>query len=204
MNYQYPHLAIWLYYLLFDVPFFHFPFFHFLQPNPCRKAVPCDSTNTYPPHFYLFPFVFFLSHSWFSPSSSPEPPPPFALIFPFSFYLFPSTSLPLPFALCLLPLLAAGCRQDMHDAPRYDPLEESAIWRNGMRSARRMISTPASWSGLSVFDFLVKTGLCLFLRWILKSESNRSILSSPCLWTEHHSRQSMLAGWWVSAWSSTQ
>ena len=36
------------------------------------------------------------------------------------------------FALCLLPLLAAGCRQDMHDAPRYDPLEESAIWRNGM------------------------------------------------------------------------
>jgi len=38
----------------------------------------------------------------------------------------------LPFALCLLPLLAAGCRQDMHDAPRYDPLEESAIWRNGM------------------------------------------------------------------------
>ena len=35
-------------------------------------------------------------------------------------------------AFCLLPLLAAGCRQDMHDAPRYDPLEESAIWRNGM------------------------------------------------------------------------
>ncbi len=33
-------------------------------------------------------------------------------------------------ALCLLPLLAS-CRQDMHDAPRYDPLEESAIWRNG-------------------------------------------------------------------------
>jgi mono/diheme cytochrome c family protein len=37
----------------------------------------------------------------------------------------------LPFALCLLPFLAS-CRQDMHDAPRYDPLEESAIWRNGM------------------------------------------------------------------------
>ena len=35
----------------------------------------------------------------------------------------------LPFALCLLPLMAS-CRQDMHDAPRYDPLEESAIWRN--------------------------------------------------------------------------
>lgn len=35
-------------------------------------------------------------------------------------------------AFCLPLLLAAGCRQDMHDAPRYDPLEESAIWRNGM------------------------------------------------------------------------
>ena len=37
----------------------------------------------------------------------------------------------LPFALCLLPLVAlfaAGCRQDMHDAPRYDPYEESAIF----------------------------------------------------------------------------
>jgi mono/diheme cytochrome c family protein len=40
----------------------------------------------------------------------------------------------LPFALCLLTsaALSAGCRQDMHDAPRYDPLEESAIWQKGM------------------------------------------------------------------------
>ena len=39
---------------------------------------------------------------------------------------------PLPFALCLLPLLAflSGCRQDMHDAPRYDPYEESAFLPN--------------------------------------------------------------------------
>ena len=38
----------------------------------------------------------------------------------------------LPFAVCLVlsAAAAAGCRQDMHDAPRYDPLEESAIWRN--------------------------------------------------------------------------
>jgi mono/diheme cytochrome c family protein len=33
-------------------------------------------------------------------------------------------------ALCLLPALA-GCRQDMHDAPRYDPLERSAFLPNG-------------------------------------------------------------------------
>lgn len=42
----------------------------------------------------------------------------------------------LPFALCLLTsaALSAGCRQDMHDAPRYDPLEESKIWQKGMAS----------------------------------------------------------------------
>lgn len=36
------------------------------------------------------------------------------------------------FALGLLPLLAfaAGCRQDMHDAPRYDPYEKSAFLPN--------------------------------------------------------------------------
>lgn len=37
----------------------------------------------------------------------------------------------LPFALCLLPF-AAACRQDMHDAPRYDPLEASAMFQKGI------------------------------------------------------------------------
>jgi mono/diheme cytochrome c family protein len=40
---------------------------------------------------------------------------------------------PLPFALCPVPLLvvlAVGCRQDMHDAPRYDPLEASPVMAN--------------------------------------------------------------------------
>jgi mono/diheme cytochrome c family protein len=40
-----------------------------------------------------------------------------------------------PLTFCLLPLtlgvlVSAGCRQDMHDAPRYDPYESSAIFRN--------------------------------------------------------------------------
>ena len=35
------------------------------------------------------------------------------------------------FALCLLPMLLAGCRQDMHDAPRYDPLEASNVFPKG-------------------------------------------------------------------------
>ncbi len=43
----------------------------------------------------------------------------------------------LPSAFCLLPLLCllpflAGCRQDMHDAPRYDPLEASSVLPKGM------------------------------------------------------------------------
>ena len=41
---------------------------------------------------------------------------------------------PLALSLLLSAAAAAGCRQDMHDAPRYDPLEESAVWRNGMAS----------------------------------------------------------------------
>jgi len=34
-------------------------------------------------------------------------------------------------ALCLLPF-ATGCRQDMHDAPRYDPLEASVVFQKGI------------------------------------------------------------------------
>jgi len=34
-------------------------------------------------------------------------------------------------ALGVLLLTAAGCRQDMHDAPRYDPLEASDLFSNG-------------------------------------------------------------------------
>jgi mono/diheme cytochrome c family protein len=39
---------------------------------------------------------------------------------------------PLTFDLLLLTFLlaAAGCRQDMHDAPRYDPYEASTVFRN--------------------------------------------------------------------------
>lgn len=34
-------------------------------------------------------------------------------------------------ALAMLVALSAGCRQDMHDAPRYDPLEASDLFLNG-------------------------------------------------------------------------
>ena len=39
--------------------------------------------------------------------------------------------LPRVAAACLLAAAVAGCRQDMHDAPRYDPLEASAMLPGG-------------------------------------------------------------------------
>lgn len=43
-------------------------------------------------------------------------------------------------AFCLLPLvmLAAACRQDMHDQPKYKPLRESILFRDG-RSSRPLV-----------------------------------------------------------------
>jgi mono/diheme cytochrome c family protein len=46
----------------------------------------------------------------------------------------------LPFAFCLLPLLAllSGCRQDMHDGPRYRPYRASDFFADGS-SARPLV-----------------------------------------------------------------
>jgi mono/diheme cytochrome c family protein len=41
--------------------------------------------------------------------------------------------------LCGLVALGAGCRQDMHDAPRYDPLESSNFFLDG-QSARPLVA----------------------------------------------------------------
>ena len=42
-----------------------------------------------------------------------------------------------------LVLAAAGCRQDMHDAPRYDPLEASAFFADGRGSRTLVANTVA-------------------------------------------------------------
>ena len=41
-------------------------------------------------------------------------------------------------ALALLSLALVGCRQDMHDAPRYEPLEASTLFIDG-RSSRTLV-----------------------------------------------------------------
>jgi mono/diheme cytochrome c family protein len=40
-------------------------------------------------------------------------------------------------------VLGAGCRQDMHDNPRYEPLEESAFFENGGASRLLVANTVA-------------------------------------------------------------
>jgi len=39
--------------------------------------------------------------------------------------------------------LAPGCRLDMHDAPLYEPLEESPLWENGQSSRKPVPGTVA-------------------------------------------------------------
>ncbi|HUR19335.1 MAG TPA: cytochrome c [Vicinamibacterales bacterium] len=45
--------------------------------------------------------------------------------------------------LVTLALLAAGCRQDMHDAPRYEPLEASTFFADGRASRTLVANTVA-------------------------------------------------------------
>lgn len=50
---------------------------------------------------------------------------------------------PRGFAVVLLCLATAGCRQDMHDAPRYDPLEASTFFADGRGSRTLVTNTVA-------------------------------------------------------------
>lgn len=47
------------------------------------------------------------------------------------------------FIVAFAALLLAGCRQDMHDAPRYDPLEASPFFQNGAASRLPVANTVA-------------------------------------------------------------
>jgi mono/diheme cytochrome c family protein len=50
-----------------------------------------------------------------------------------------------------------GCRQDMHDAPRYEPLEASAFFSDG-QSARMPVANTVSRGTLAESDELLYTG----------------------------------------------
>jgi mono/diheme cytochrome c family protein len=53
----------------------------------------------------------------------------------------------------LTAVIAAGCRQDMHDAPRYDPLESSDLFANGS-AARPLVAGTVARGHLNEDAFL--------------------------------------------------
>jgi mono/diheme cytochrome c family protein len=61
------------------------------------------------------------------------------------------------FAIVALGLVLGGCRQDMHDAPRYEPLEASAFFADG-QSARQPVANTISRVPLADGDELLYTG----------------------------------------------
>jgi mono/diheme cytochrome c family protein len=57
---------------------------------------------------------------------------------------FQRLSLPLrALSIVAVALAVAGCRQDMHDAPRYEPLEASTFFANGQASRMLVANTVA-------------------------------------------------------------
>lgn len=59
-------------------------------------------------------------------------------------------------AMIVLSIVTAGCRQDMHDAPRYDPLEASPVFANGS-SAQPLVEGTIARGHLND-DELLQTG----------------------------------------------
>lgn len=59
-------------------------------------------------------------------------------------------------SLCLLSMVAAGCRQDMHDQPKYRGLRESAFFSDGL-AARPVVAGTVPRGGLNN-DPLLYTG----------------------------------------------
>ena len=48
-----------------------------------------------------------------------------------------------PAAVAAVSLALAGCRQDMHDAPRYEPLEATTFFANGQSERQPVVNTIA-------------------------------------------------------------
>ncbi len=97
-------------------------------------------------------------------------------------------------ALAVLLGLLAGCRQDMHDQPKYEPLEASAFYADG-RSARQLVpgtvargqlrEDRAFFAGLSEEDqFITALPLELSVELAERGRNRYDAFCSPC-----HGRQ---------------
>jgi mono/diheme cytochrome c family protein len=91
--------------------------------------------------------------------------------------------------MCALAVLAAGCRQDMHDAPRYEPYEKSDFFADG-RSARPLVEgtvarghlredTPAA-TGKMGNRFVATAPVPVTLDLLRRGQERYGIYCTPC------------------------
>jgi mono/diheme cytochrome c family protein len=93
------------------------------------------------------------------------------------------------FAAAAVVLLAAGCRQDMHDAPRYEPYERSDFFAD-KRSSRPLVAgtiarghlredTPAA-TGKVAGGFVATSPVPVTLALVERGRQRYEIYCSPC------------------------
>ncbi len=92
-----------------------------------------------------------------------------------------------PFGICLA--LVAGCRQDMHDQPKYEPLERSAFFSDGL-SARPLVEGTIARGTLKEDEgfFTGKVGTTLVTEWPMpvdqalvdRGQQRFNIYCTPC------------------------
>ncbi len=93
-------------------------------------------------------------------------------------------------AVCLAAsLLMAGCRQDMHDQPRYEPLEASEFFANRMASRPPVEGTVARgqlrddegfYTGMVAGEFVLELPMPLNADLLARGRSRFDVFCSPC------------------------
>lgn len=106
---------------------------------------------------------------------------------------FPKSSIELVAALGLTVLAAAGCRLDMHDAPRYDPYEPSQLFDDGASARPPVEGTIArgelhegqdafygGWADDGGFVKELPPGLELSMELLERGQERFDIYCTPC------------------------
>jgi mono/diheme cytochrome c family protein len=93
-------------------------------------------------------------------------------------------------SLCCLGVVAGGCRQDMHDQPKYEPLEQSTIFADGAASrpmvegtvARGMLrEDPILYTGRTADDlFVTELPVELSRELLDRGQARFNAFCSPC------------------------
>jgi mono/diheme cytochrome c family protein len=94
-----------------------------------------------------------------------------------------------PVLVCVLAIVFAGCRQDMHDAPRYEPYEKSDFFAD-KRSARPLVAgtiarghlreDTAETTGKEAGTFVATLPVPITLELVRRGQQRYDIFCSPC------------------------